>query len=389
MPYSVDGSASGISRDPTALSGPSKRELLENLNVKSRINYWNTSNEAIKDAKSQQLAYDIAKILPRSHAGVISDTNKVEYQSRSYWSNASANIEEVLKPLMNFQGTPNVHKSSEDGRIACDTSTLPEWEALALLNREPGGLYAGMAVCDSVLAYSDKDKSSTLLNTVHHRLGTGGSLSKTAIDVEQPARPNKTAAAAVINKPMHNNMFKVGSSWSFSNQCFSYSCNSYIRNDAHELASQFLSLTGVGTETKPRMLGLLRGRTPQGNIHIRPLCTHGDLTLALKEICDPETFEAAYIQLPNAFQGRGVPEGYICAEKNAYFRFHYKLNESGTWEKLCKPNQSPVELTRGTSEHRPEGRAAEAHANLKRIAQRENLQQQKLWQMIGDFLWYV
>jgi len=379
-----------------APAGPSKRELLEELQIDASGARLGAANKAKKSYLLAAPSGD-RKVLPGSKpgAGVVvhGDSTEREYRSKAYWSNASANIEEMLSLLLDMRSPSSSSSSSRGsgaetryplgGLVAVSAAALPEWNSAALLGLEPGGLYAGMAVCDSVMAYSDRDGAAEVLTAVHayvHDAPEAGVKVKVAA-----MKKASSTTATPADKHVANHVLKIGSRWSFLNQSFSYSCHGRIAADGPQLAAVYAAAAGAGAgagaagEAKTRMLGWLRGKTPQGRIHIRPLCTPSDLVIAMKEMCDPAVFDAAYVQMPRSFPEHGQPGSYALADKNCYYRLHYRLNESGVWIKLSKPAKPPVPLNK-CNDDAAAVKFTAAHDELKKQ------QQQKRWQQIGDFL---
>jgi len=157
--------------------GPSKQEMLQKLQIDTSRDSSSAGNKAKKSFLSAPSTNNTALVQPAPTGAlyVHGDATGVEYRSKAYWSNTSANIEELLLPLMDKHNSSSSSGScsSSSARalgkslVPLNAALLPEWQSIALLGREPGGLYAGMAVCDTVLAYSDIDGAAEVLNAVH------------------------------------------------------------------------------------------------------------------------------------------------------------------------------------------------------------------------------
>lgn len=61
--------------------------------------------------------------------------------------------------------------------------------------------------------------------------------------------------------------------------------------------------------------------TATGKPHVRPLCTAGDVVLAMHELADPTLFSSGCIQLPHAIKGPVVRDSHWV------YRFVYELNQ--------------------------------------------------------------
>lgn len=90
--------------------------------------------------------------------------------------------------------------------------------------------------------------------------------------------------------------------------------------------------------------GLLKGITPDGLTHLRPLCTPGDLLLALNDILDDTLFESAVVQVPDSpiYESRKgrlvrVEEEFTSPPKGAdrlFFRLKYTSGRPDQWEAM-------------------------------------------------------
>lgn len=87
--------------------------------------------------------------------------------------------------------------------------------------------------------------------------------------------------------------------------------------------------------------GVLKGMTRNGDMHFRPLCTTGDLLLALYELSDSEIFEDGFVQLLDTplFEKKGA---FVVPSKDAYssvskgtprlvYRLVHRLQRPDTW----------------------------------------------------------
>jgi hypothetical protein len=87
--------------------------------------------------------------------------------------------------------------------------------------------------------------------------------------------------------------------------------------------------------------GLLKGITTDGLTHLRPLCTPGDLLLALNDLLDESLFESAVVQLPDhpSFESKKgklvkVESEFTSAPKGTdklFFRLEYVSGKSEKW----------------------------------------------------------
>lgn len=84
----------------------------------------------------------------------------------------------------------------------------------------------------------------------------------------------------------------------------------------------------VLTEGECRTHALLRAVCPDGSTHTRPLCTSGDVLLALHELLDPTIFLHGCVQLPHVLTD--IYERHT----EGFYRYIYELNGSGRWQYL-------------------------------------------------------
>ena len=93
--------------------------------------------------------------------------------------------------------------------------------------------------------------------------------------------------------------------------------------------SRTASSSAALPEGKHRVSGLLRAVcAADGSLHVRPLCTAGDVVLALHELLDPQIFLHGSVQLPHAVGG--THERHI----GGVYRFTYTLNAPDEWSYL-------------------------------------------------------
>lgn len=84
----------------------------------------------------------------------------------------------------------------------------------------------------------------------------------------------------------------------------------------------------VLSEGECRTHALLRAVCPDGSTHTRPLCTSGDVLLALHELLDPTIFLHGCVQLPHVLTD-------TCERHTeGYYRYIYDLNGPGRWQYL-------------------------------------------------------
>ena len=74
----------------------------------------------------------------------------------------------------------------------------------------------------------------------------------------------------------------------------------YDRNHAEPSNVHGIFMAKGITSNLPVMAGVvLKGITPDGSAHLRPICTTGDLMLALNQLMDPTVFVSGAVQLPD------------------------------------------------------------------------------------------
>lgn len=71
--------------------------------------------------------------------------------------------------------------------------------------------------------------------------------------------------------------------------------------------------------------GTLKALTPRGDVYIRPLCTVGDVLLALHELLDPRVFQCGCVQLPSLLSA------HLSRDLSGYIRFVFQANEPLKW----------------------------------------------------------
>jgi hypothetical protein len=98
-------------------------------------------------------------------------------------------------------------------------------------------------------------------------------------------------------------------------------------NDAH--LSHFIRSSSQHPERFP-VKAVLKAVTKKGKIHYRPLCTAGDVVLAMMELMDNNIFDHGYVQLPHVISGPFV------RETEGFWRYTYKLNLPGEWKYMKK-----------------------------------------------------
>ena len=88
--------------------------------------------------------------------------------------------------------------------------------------------------------------------------------------------------------------------------------------------------------------GVLKALPVNGDIHVRPLCTTGDLMLALYELVDDTIFEDGFIQLQDIplFEKKGASfvqqkEAFASVSKNVpklVYRLTHQAHRADTWK---------------------------------------------------------
>jgi hypothetical protein len=109
------------------------------------------------------------------------------------------------------------------------------------------------------------------------------------------------------------------------------------------------------TSNLPVMAGtVLKAVQPDGTLHLRPLCTTGDLLLALSQLRDRQLFSAGVIQLPDPHKdllewGKGAhAKGYnvggifgncqttfrVQSSEKTYYRLDFAYRKHTKWHKM-------------------------------------------------------
>jgi hypothetical protein len=85
----------------------------------------------------------------------------------------------------------------------------------------------------------------------------------------------------------------------------------------------------VLSESECRTHAVLKGVCSDGTLHIRPLCTSGDVLLALHELMDSKIFMHGCIQLPHVLDSEAFARHVA-----GYYRYVYALNADPQWQYL-------------------------------------------------------
>ena len=84
----------------------------------------------------------------------------------------------------------------------------------------------------------------------------------------------------------------------------------------------------VLSEGECRTHAVLKGVCRDGTVHVRPLCTAGDVLLAHHELLDPMIFVHGCVQLPHVLADNFTRHVEGC------YRYTYRLNAPGEWQYL-------------------------------------------------------
>ena len=71
---------------------------------------------------------------------------------------------------------------------------------------------------------------------------------------------------------------------------------------------------------------VLKAMVGDGRIHLRPLCTSGDVLLAIHELMESDIFIRGAVQIPMAIRGPNI------RQDEGYFRYLFRLNSSPQWQ---------------------------------------------------------
>ncbi len=342
----------------------------------------------------------------------------VQYASKPYWSVASSSIEEMMQELSgnnsSSMGYIDEKRSKQDqletqrrnrikdeclarqlGREALivESTRMPDLEKLCMFFDASVGstLDNTVAVCDTIVALEHDDSvtlgpTETPLSQTHET--TSPTKHGKAEKKQQPYASKLTAAASAAQSAnVENSMMRVGSKWSFVHRNFSCTRESCAAVDVDAIVSGVVprvsskSSGGAGGKASKEsnlIVGLLRGITSSGDLHIRPLCTPGDLSIALREISDPSVFRTASISLPSASQGFRKEGGYDIAHHHTYYRMHYQLNKAPLWVRMTVPDDVPAGLVL----HRGVAQASMSD----RLQAQVEIALRKRWKTLRDFL---
>ena len=84
----------------------------------------------------------------------------------------------------------------------------------------------------------------------------------------------------------------------------------------------------VLSESECRTQALLKAICRDGVVHIRPLCTSGDVLLAMHELLDPSMFLHGAVFIPHVLSDNFV------RHTEGFYRYVYELNTPGQWQYL-------------------------------------------------------
>jgi hypothetical protein len=98
------------------------------------------------------------------------------------------------------------------------------------------------------------------------------------------------------------------------------------------LVNDFLSRRGKGVtrgirgqQGQFKVDAVLKAVASDGTLHLRPLCTSGDIVLALHELCDPSIFAYGCVQLPHIIADNWK------RDKIGVYKYEFMLNKPGRW----------------------------------------------------------
>lgn len=121
------------------------------------------------------------------------------------------------------------------------------------------------------------------------------------------------------------------------------SLNAPFDRDRELIKAQELTKSNINA-LNCNVRGLLKGITPDGLTHLRPLCTPGDLLLALNDLLDESLFESAVVQIPDypiyeSKKGKlvKIEEEFTSNPKGTdrlFFRLKYKSGLPDQWEAM-------------------------------------------------------
>jgi hypothetical protein len=151
-----------------------------------------------------------------------------------------------------------------------------------------------------------------------------------------------------LDNKSHGNIQHSSCSWKYLtkeylvavNNCFEDDINPFVNefvndyrpliqndNDAH--LTHYMRSSSQHPERFP-VKAMLKAVTKKGKLHYRPLCTAGDVVLAIMELMDNSIFDHGYVQLPHVISGPFI------RETDGFYRYTYKLNTPGEWRYLKK-----------------------------------------------------
>lgn len=81
------------------------------------------------------------------------------------------------------------------------------------------------------------------------------------------------------------------------------------------------SMTEVSSDGNYKCEGMLIGIAASNDLHIRPLCTSADMSLAINELQDPRVFKYGYIAMPHMLQ-MNLERFY-----EGFYRFEYHAKD--------------------------------------------------------------
>lgn len=264
----------------------------------------------------------------------------IEYSTLAYWSGLSASIEYDLRHFIagneiNNVDTDPAHESTYD--------FFPNLTALGHLALKDS---PKVPVVETFTTYGDDEDSENKMrenDSLVRIYSTWRHFTRDFILNRETFTSNivdKIVADVVTNFTPDSSVSKQKAFVKQSIQETQLQNENYHKQQRHEQKQSQVEGSTV------KMRGMLKARTVDGRIHLRPLCTSSDILLATQELMDSTRYLQGCIQLPDLLKD-------TCTRiTGSYYRYIYRLNGPGQFLhlrmslpshlKVLKPYVCPV-----------------------------------------------
>eukprot|EP01032_Pedospumella_encystans_P023727 gene23727-26849_t len=253
--------------------------------------------------------------------------NKIGYKNAGLWSPRSIHLEQLMKPLLS--SSVNLWPDYETINEMLSKTDLVSEEQLQFAMVDT--LLVRMNEANEVRYGFDRLYSHWSYTTNQFEMRKEW-VDKIELDILVLSLINDHTAAVQLKKEQTS----LGGMGRHTQTTSSAAAAATITaaSKIHKLVS---ALPGVNPSTTRRKVlsegecrthAVLKAVCRDGTVHIRPLCTSGDVLLALHELLDPVIFIHGCIQLPH------VLSDIFARHTEGFYRYIYTLNQPGKWQYL-------------------------------------------------------